>query len=397
MVLLSNLNQMSNAPKFNIDLMSFVKDPYPSLKEMQLLTPISYVPELSATLLTLRNDIFVNEKKTDIFSSLQPDGLMTQLMGENMMRKDGEAHLNERKAIFPTVSPKTVRDVWKILFEKNTKEILSNIRAKKKANLMTEIAMPASAHMLRVMTGLTNMSEEEMDRTSQGMIDGCSNYSGDPKVTENCNNCTDSIDQHITEKLKCPLKDDDLSLLAVQLRNGLSMEQIRANIKLAISGGQNEPRDAISGTIATILKHPEQLKMVLAEECSWTQVFEEYSRWMSPIGMSPRRIAKKYTYANVNFEVGDRVFLMFGAANRDPNIFLNPEIFDITRDCKASIAFGAGPHFCAGAWASKTLITEVVLPLTFDMLPNLKLNPDYSIEYTGWAFRGPLAVNVIWD
>ena len=118
---------------------------------------------------------------------------------------------------------------------------------------------------------------------------------------------------------------------------------------------------------------------------------------MSPIGMSPRRIAKKYTYANVNFEVGDRVFLMFGAANRDPNIFLNPEIFDITRDCKASIAFGAGPHFCAGAWASKTLITEVVLPLTFDMLPNLKLNPDYSIEYTGWAFRGPLAVNVIWD
>jgi cytochrome P450 len=124
---------MSNAPKFNIDLMSFVKDPYPSLKEMQLLTPISYVPELSATLLTLRNDIFVNEKKTDVFSSLQPDGLMTQLMGENMMRKDGEAHLNERKAIFPTVSPKTVRDVWKILFEKNTKEILSNIRAKKKS------------------------------------------------------------------------------------------------------------------------------------------------------------------------------------------------------------------------------------------------------------------------
>ena len=78
-------------------------------------------------------------------------------------------------------------------------------------------------------------------------------------------------------------------------------------------------------------------------------------------------------------------------------IFLNPEIFDITRDCKASIAFGAGPHFCAGAWASKTLITEVVLPLIFDMLPNLKLDPDYSIEYTGWAFRGPLAVNVIWD
>ena len=322
---------------------------------------------------------------------------MSQLMGENMMRKDGHAHLMERKAIFPTVSPKTVRDVWKSQFEENTKAIIHNIKNNKKADLMTEIAMPASAHMLKVMTGLTNMADEEMDRTSQGMIDGCSNYIGDPKITANCNDCTDSIDQHITDKLKNGLNDEDLSLLAVQIKAGLSMPQVRANIKLAISGGQNEPRDAISGAIATILKHPKQLKLVREKKCSWMQVFEEYARWMSPIGMSPRRVAKEYSYSNINFEVNDRVFLMFGAANRDPNIFSNPENFNITRDCKDSIAFGAGPHFCAGAWASKALITEVVLPIIFDMLPNLRLNPVYPIEYTGWAFRGPLAVNVIWD
>jgi cytochrome P450 len=388
---------MSNAPHFSINLTSFVKDPYPYLKQMQLIAPISYVPELDATLLTLRNDIFVNEKKTHIFSSLQPDGLMSQLMGENMMRKDGHAHLIERKAIFPTVSPKTVRDVWKSQFEENTKAIIHNIKKNKKAELMTEIAMPASAHMLKVMTGLTNMADEEMDRTSQGMIDGCSNYIGDPQITANCNNCTDSIDQHITDKLKNRLNDEDLSLLAVQIKAGLSMPKVRANIKLAISGGQNEPRDAISGAIATILKHPKQLKLVREKKCSWMQVFEEYARWMSPIGMSPRRIAKEYSYSNINFEVNDRVFLMFGAANRDPNILSHPEKFNITRNCKDSIAFGAGPHFCAGAWASKALITEVVLPLIFDMLPNLRLNPVYPIEYTGWAFRGPLAVNVIWD
>ena len=92
---------MSNAPRININLNDFVKDPYPCLKEMQKHNPICYVPELDATLLTKRDDIFINEKKTEIFSSLQPDGLMTQLMGENMMRKDGQEHLTERKAIFP--------------------------------------------------------------------------------------------------------------------------------------------------------------------------------------------------------------------------------------------------------------------------------------------------------
>ena len=388
---------MSNAPHVNVNLKEFDRDPYPILREMRAHNPICYVPELNATLLTQRDYIFINEKKTEIFSSLQPDGLMTQLMGENMMRKDGLEHLTERKAIFPTISPKTVKDIWKEKFISNATNLLKALRENKKANLMTEIAMPTSAHMLKVITGLTNMSEMEMDRTSQGMIDGCSNYIGDPSITDNCNNCTKSIDDHITDRINKGLEDDDLSLLAVQLRAGLSISQTRANIKLAISGGQNEPRDAISGAVATILKHPKQLEMVLNKECNWMQVFEEYLRWMSPIGMSPRRIAKNYSYANINFELDDRIFFMFGAANRDPTIFSNPEKFDITRDCAKSIAFGAGPHFCAGAWASKALITEVVLPLVFQMLPNLRLDPKYSVEYVGWAFRGPLAVNVLWD
>ena len=100
---LQNFSEKSFIKHININLKDFVKDPYPFLKEMQKHNPICYVPELDATLLTKRDDIFINEKKTEIFSSLQPDGLMTQLMGENMMRKAGQAHLTERKAIFPSI------------------------------------------------------------------------------------------------------------------------------------------------------------------------------------------------------------------------------------------------------------------------------------------------------
>jgi cytochrome P450 len=103
---------MSNAPIYSIDPVSFAQDPYPDLARMRSEMPVAFVLQLNATLLTKRDDIFENEKKTAYFSSHQPHGLMTRLMGENMMRKDGDAHLNERRAIFPTVSPKTVRDVW---------------------------------------------------------------------------------------------------------------------------------------------------------------------------------------------------------------------------------------------------------------------------------------------
>ncbi|HBN32555.1 MAG TPA: cytochrome P450, partial [Rhodobacteraceae bacterium] len=68
--------------------------------------------------------------------------------------------------------------------------------------------------------------------------------------------------------------EPNLSLLSVQMQAGLSDAQLRANVKLAISGGQNEPRDAIAGTIWALLKHPDQLAQVMAGEIEWLQAFE---------------------------------------------------------------------------------------------------------------------------
>ena len=381
---------MSNAPIFHIDPQAFWIDPYPTLAKMRRDAPIAYVPELDATLLTRRDDIFCEEKRIEVFSSEQPGGLMTTLMGENMMRKDGAAHLAERKMIFPTVSPRTVRDVWKTKFESTTSKILDQLAPIQTADLVSDFAMPVSAEALKAITGLTNMHFAEMDRVSQGMIDGVGNYAGDPQVEANCHDCTASIDAHIDAQIPVLKANPDMSLLSVSMNAGMPEQQIRANIKLAISGGQNEPRDAIAGTIATLIEHPDQLDKALNGEVTWLQVFEEYARWMSPIGMSPRRIAKHYTLNDITFEPEDRAFLMFASGNRDEAIFINSDTFDVTRDNTKAISFGAGPHFCAGAWASRCMIADVALPMFFARFPNPTLTE--PVAYRGWAFRGPLSV-----
>jgi cytochrome P450 len=181
----------------------------------------------------------------------------------------------------------------------------------------------------------------------------------------------------------------------VMLECGMPMQSVRANIKLAISGGQNEPRDAIAGTVWALLTHPDQLALVQAGTTPWLQAFEEYARWISPIGMSPRRIAKPWRIRDVAFEPEERVFLMFGSANRDEKHFANAEAFDIRRDASKSIAFGAGPHFCAGAWASRAMVADVALPAIFARLKNLRLVEPPRIG--GWAFRGLLDLPVTWD
>ena len=69
-------------------------------------------------------------------------------------------------------------------------------------------------------------------------------------------------------------------------------------------------------------------------------------------------------------------------------------ISNVKRDTSSSVTFGAGPHFCAGAWVSRTLIADVALPMLFAKFPNLRLIED--VTFTGWAFRGPKSVMVKW-
>lgn len=378
---------MARPPVFEIDPQAFWEDPYPTLARMRAEAPVCYVPQLASILFTRRDDIAECEKNIAVFSSDQPDGLMTRLMGQNMMRKDGDAHQLERKATFPAYSPRTVRDQWAARFRADAEALLAYLKPRGQADLVTDYAIPLSGAALCAITGLEQLTPGQIDWISQSMIDGISNYAGDPAVEARCREATEFVDAAIDARL-AELRDaPDRSLISVQAQARLPVETIRANVKLAISGGQNEPRDAISGAIWALLDHPDQLADVLSGRVSWQQAFEEYVRWISPIGMSPRRVAQSCTWQGIDLEPGDRVFFMFGSANRDEAHFDHADRFDITRDTSKHIAFGAGPHFCAGAAASRALITDVALPLIFEALPDMRVSGTPP-RMRGWAFRG---------
>jgi cytochrome P450 len=313
------------------------------------------------------------------------------------MRKDGEAHMSERAAMFPSVSPRTVRDVWRGQFQAHAERILAQFAPRGAADLCKAFALPLSAECLKDITGLTNMRFEDMDAWSQAMIDGIANYAGNKEVEARCHAATAGIDAAIDDMIPVVSKHANHSILSVLLAAGQPIESVRANVKLAISGGQNEPRDAIAGAIWALLTHPDQLALVRANKAKWIDVFEEYARWIAPIGMSPRRVAKPWSYRGVDFEPEDRVFFMFGSANRDEACFDDPDRFDITRDTQKSIAFGAGPHYCAGAFASRAIVADVAMPSIFARLRGLQLDEREPVRIGGWAFRGLLNLPVKWD
>jgi cytochrome P450 len=388
---------MSTAPHFPLDVQDFWRNPYPALARMRAEAPIAFVPQLGSTLLTRRDDIFVSEKRIDVFSSHQPAGLMVKLMGHNMMRKDGDAHMAERAIFFPAVSPRAVRAYWLAEFQAHADRILDELGGAGRADLLAEFALPLSGECLKSVTGLTNIRFSEIDAWSQAMIDGIANYTGDAAIEARCHAATAGIDAAIDDMLPVVRKTPNHSLLSVMTHGGMPEQNVRHNIKLTISGGQNEPRKAIAGCIWALLTHPEQFTLVREGKVTWLTVFEEFARWISPIGMSPRRIAKVASVNGVDFAPDDRVFLMFGSANRDEAHFAHADTFDLTRDTAKSIAFGAGPHFCAGAAASRAMIADVALPGVFARLKGLRLDDSEPVRIGGWAFRGLQNLPVRWS
>jgi len=141
----------------------------------------------------------------------------------------------------------------------------------------------------------------------------------------------------------------------------------------------------------------ELLAQVRADPRLWKTVFEETVRWIAPIGLYPRRVSRTVELGGAVLEAGDALGLSVASACHDEDRFENGARFDINRPKGKHLAFGAGPHFCLGAWMARKLVGEIAVPLLFDRLPGLRLNPVVVPVVGGWVFRGPTSLPVLWD
>jgi len=144
-------------------------------------------------------------------------------------------------------------------------------------------------------------------------------------------------------------------------------------ILLAVAGNDTT-RTAISLGMQLLHENPDQ-------RASWqrdlgavtTTAVEEIVRAASPVTFMRRTVTRDLTLSGQNFREGDRVVLFYGAANRDPRVFADPERFDVLRDPNPHVGFGGpGPHFCLGAHLARRELAVVFRQL-FTRLPDIEV------------------------
>ncbi|WP_127129077.1 cytochrome P450 [Georgenia sp. SYP-B2076] len=131
------------------------------------------------------------------------------------------------------------------------------------------------------------------------------------------------------------------------------------------TAGHDTTSSTISGAIEQFCRHPEQLEAVRADPSLVPGVVEEALRWVSPVKHFFRVVKEDTEFRGQTLLQGDGVMLLYPSANRDEEVFENPDTFDITRKPNKHIAFGYGPHQCIGQHVARLemrILLEELIP-----------------------------------
>ena len=141
------------------------------------------------------------------------------------------------------------------------------------------------------------------------------------------------------------------------------LEWARAGISSFIVAGLDTTMNAIGSAVWLLAEHPEQWQALREDPSLVPGAFAEVLRYESPIQWFSRRVSRDCAVGDVAIGAGERVMLLYGAANRDPRAFGDPDVFDIRRRGAGHLGFGFGVHGCVGQALAKAEGTAILTAL----------------------------------
>jgi cytochrome P450 len=177
-----------------------------------------------------------------------------------------------------------------------------------------------------------------------------------------------------------------LAQLAASYAGDDETEQLGAAV-LLFGAGFDSPASMVGLGTRLLLEHPRQARLVADQPGLAPRAVAEILRYEPPVQLVARTALEPAELEGKPIPAGSMVFGLIGAANRDPAQVKEPEAFDVTREKVPSLSFGAGPHYCLGAYLAG-MQGEVLFPRLLRRFPGLRLAGEPVYRAPGSTLRG---------
>jgi cytochrome P450 len=282
-----------------------------------------------------------------------------------MMMQDGDAHRRLRSSTSQVFSARAVQ-----LLRPRIAAVIEGLieeLGEGQIDLVEDLALPLPIMVIGELLGIP--------RADRGQCRAWTDRIGrvvDPIVTPDMrvamNQAATEFSAYLGEQVRArranPGQDLLSTLVTMDDSNGrLTDEEIIANVLLLFNAGHETTVNLIGNGMLALLRHPKQLTLLRENPDLISQAVEEISRYDSPVQIAARIMTADTDLGGTTIPAGAKVMMIYGAANRDPARYSDPDRLDIGRTGVKSLAFGGGPHFCIGAPLARLEVAMVLTAL----------------------------------
>ena len=328
-------------------------------------------------------EIFRNGEKSTFITNIESNERVKMLTGgePNLIRSlvsvDGDEHKSLRGVVFPHVTPRAIKpleDQIRVIANEFVDHMLS---FDGECDFVKDFALHYPLHVIMSIFGVPPEDEPRMLKLTQEFFgvhdpeEQRDDVIDDPVAAAkmwyaSLQDFYAYFDRLSAERRRNPT-DDLLSHIANATVNGRPIPRDVANgYYVAIAtAGHDTTSSTTAGGMHGMIAFPGQFDLVKSSPELINPMIDEALRWSCPVKHFMRSAAQDTEVSGQSIGAMERLMLCYPSANRDEDIFDNPDVFDVRRDATNHIAFGAGPHMCLGQHLAKLemrLLFEELMP-----------------------------------
>jgi len=379
----------------------FRKDPYGVLKKIQATTAVHEDAELKRFIYTRHDDVKAILRDADFYSDPRkgnPGTFSRELLGAeleegeepSMLLMDEPGHRRLRSLVSASFTPAAV-ERWRERTKTVVQQVLDKIEGDP-FDLIEEFAGPVPTVVIAELLGIDAAMHDQFKQWSDAAVQVSFNpfpSADEKRIGHEAGSNLEAFFRAEIAARRDHLGDDLLSDMIRAETDGdrLTVQEMIAQSNLLLVAGNVTTTDLIGNGVKALLEHPKQLAMLRADPSLIRTAIEEMLRFDSPIVNSGRIANRDIDIGGCPVKKGETLSTSLAAANRDPDVYPNPDLFDITRNDTHHQSFGGGRHLCLGAHLARIEAQEAILGL-LARYPNLRLDNRGYDYHAIPTFRG---------
>jgi hypothetical protein len=395
---------------FRPEAPEFLADPFPAYRRLRAEDPVHWSPRLKAWVLTRYDDCravlqdgeLSSDRLRPYFATLAGEesariGQIIRYLTHWMVFRDPPEHTRLRRLagkVFHLQSMNAMRPAAEELVRWLLERIRERIGDDGEIDFVAEFAGPLPALVIMAMLGVPRQELARVKRMSDDMalFIGSSRMSADKyDIAERATKDMAAFFLELIQDRKRNKREDLLAQLVALEDEGdsLNEDELVATCILLLFAGHETTTNHIANGLLSLLRFPQEFDLFRKKPELVPRAIEELLRYDGPSGVQVRIVRRQREMRGRTLKPGDRVFLMLNAANRDPEVYEQPDRLWLQRGGPAHLAFGFGAHICLGFPLAR-MEGQIALPAVAARWRSIELAvPEARLDWlNSLVFRG---------